>query len=292
MGAKMLSQMLEQKRIDSSTAQKALGCCVNAGPCFLITAVGAGMLGSMAAGAVLLAAQILSSLVICAMSFRFNAPGKNRHDAGKKGLHPRKQDYDIALSGGVCDGAAFVSAVRDASAAMLSVCAFVTAFCAISALLEAWGVISFASGLLHTMLPARSAAFFSAACTGLLEVTSGCVAASRFGADGFLLCAFLVSFSSVSIIFQALSFFERDSGVKFSPFIISRLWHGLLTTLFASLGLRLLAPDALAVSSSISSPVASIRPNMLPTCLCMIAMLTLVASIPESSKKARRIRTR
>ena len=48
-GARMLSDMLARREIDRETAERALCCCVNAGPSFLISAVGAGMLGSRAA---------------------------------------------------------------------------------------------------------------------------------------------------------------------------------------------------------------------------------------------------
>lgn len=63
-GARMLASMLERREIDRDTAAAALCLCVNAGPSFLISAVGAGMFGSRRAGAFLLIAQVCSALVV------------------------------------------------------------------------------------------------------------------------------------------------------------------------------------------------------------------------------------
>lgn len=271
-GAKMISEMRQQKRIDSQTAEHALACCVNAGPCFLITAVGAGMLGNKMAGFLLLGAQILSSLLICAVHFRFS---HHQNTAAN-------QKDCIALPAG--GASAFVQSVHSASSAMLSICAFVTAFCAINALLDTIGFFAFVSNILHTLFPAHSAAFFHAACTGIFEVTSGCMAAAPFGTNGLLLCAFLVSFSSISIIFQVLSFFGPGSGVRFGPFLRSRFLHGLLTTLFVALGTRFLPESVLAACATFVTPVAKATPNMLLTGGCIIAMFTLVMAIPAQKQ--------
>lgn len=63
-GAKMTASLLEQKQIDSKTAVHLLCFCVNAGPSFLITAVGTGLMGNFYAGFLLLCCQWISAILI------------------------------------------------------------------------------------------------------------------------------------------------------------------------------------------------------------------------------------
>lgn len=247
-GARMLSDMLARREIDRETAERALCCCVNAGPSFLISAVGAGMLGSRAAGLALLGAQVLSSLAV-------GAPERSRD--------------------------AFVNAVRSAASGILSICAFVVAFSAVTALLRAVGLTGALAGALGKLFPALGEPFFTAALAGLLEATGGCIAAASLGGRaGFLLCAFLVSFSSLSIIFQVRSCFFDGCGVRFGRFYRSRLLHGGLTTLFAALFARWLPPAVLAASASLSAPVPRADPHAVLPALCLLCMCSILA-FPE-----------
>ena len=262
-GARMLSDMLARREIDRETAERALCCCVNAGPSFLISAVGAGMLGSRAAGLALLGAQVLSSLAVGALAFRGARAGSPPARAPE-----RSRD-------------AFVNAVRSAASGILSICAFVVAFSAVTALLRAVGLTGALAGALGKLFPALGEPFFTAALAGLLEATGGCIAAASLGGRaGFLLCAFLVSFSSLSIIFQVRSCFFDGCGVRFGRFYRSRLLHGGLTTLFAALFARWLPPAVLAASASLSAPVPRADPHAVLPALCLLCMCSILA-FPE-----------
>lgn len=260
-GARMLSDLLGRRETDRETAERALCFCVNAGPSFLISAVGAGMLGSRMAGLSLLAAQVLSSLVIGAALFR-SGPVRKCADMPPMPMSGR---------------GAFVSAVQSASAGILGICAFVTAFSAAGALLRALGITGALARILGVLFPTLGEPFFSAALTGVLEVTGGCMAAAGLhGLSGYLLCAFLVSFSSLSIIFQVQSCFPAQSGVQFQKFYLSRLAHGALTTIFAALFWRLLPPAALSAAAVAGTPVPRADPAMAVTAVCLICMCSML----------------
>lgn len=257
-GAQMLSEMFARREISRDTAERALCFCVNAGPSFLISAVGAGMLGSRTAGLVLLGAQLLSSLTVGFLHFH----------GGNIRLPPVLQTPSKD---------AFVESVRGAAAGMIGICAFVVAFSALAALLDAFGVFRLLTGVLASFFPALGERFFSAALTGLLEVTNGCIAAAGLHTfQGFVLCAFLVSFSSISIIFQVKSCFPTETEISFGKFYRSRLLHGGITSLLAALGYRLIPPAELAAGAMVSRPVPQATPNMLFTCACLIAMCTIL----------------
>lgn len=258
-GARMLSAMLSRREINRETAERALCFCVNAGPSFLISAVGAGMLANKTAGLLLLIAQVCSSLLIGAFLFR----GKSRSlPAARESVYPKDT---------------FVASVQSASAGILSICSFVVAFCALTSLLHALGFFRSAASLLGVLFPVLGQDFFAALLTGLLEVTNGCIAAASLRTfEGFILCAFLVSFSSLSIIFQIKSCFSADSGVRFTLFYRSRIAHGTLTALVAALLYRFLPPSSFAVAATAVTPVPKATPNMLITCLCLICMCSML----------------
>lgn len=259
-GAQMLSRQLEQGEIDERTASRALCCCVNAGPSFLIGTVGAML--NPSAGILLLLAQILSSLCMAFIQFH-----------GQKDAPP--------VSGRPSSGSgALVESVRSAAAGMFGICAFVTVFSALTALLRACGLLGALCAFLTRFFPLQGEAFFAAAVSGALEVTNGCIAAAALP-QGLTLCAFLVSFSSLSIIFQVKSCFTRP--ISYGRFYVSRLLHGAFTCLFVRIGCRLM-PGALAVSSLGGKPVLSAQPNTLVSALCLIAMCTILLFTPSRSR--------
>ncbi len=271
-GAKMLAAMLEHRQIDSETASYSLCFCVNAGPSFVISAVGAAMLGSLSAGLILLGAQLLSALIICGFVSR------------------RRLEPVPPVKGTPSSSAAFVEAVRGAASGMLGICAFITAFSALTALLNALGLVSAACGALGYLFPQLGSPFFSALITGLMEVTSGCKAAAALHTRaGFVLCAFLVSFSSLSISFQVQSCFPGGCGVRFMPYCLSRLIHGGMTALLAWFGWNLLPEKELAVMIFAGRPVPQAAPNMMISSACLICMCAiLVLNLPKTAKYAKK----
>ncbi|MCI8649547.1 MAG: hypothetical protein HFG20_05460 [Anaerotruncus sp.] len=269
-GARMLSELYQRREISRDACQRALCCCVNAGPSFLISAVGAGMLGSRQAGVFLLLAQLLSALAI-----------------GTAVFWPYRQTPAQSKRPSTADGGGFVQAVQGAAAGMLGICAFVVAFSALSALLRALGILPFAAALLGQLFPRLGSSFFDAALTGLLEVTNGCVAAAQLHTrEGFILCAFLVSFSSFSILFQIRSCFPADTDLSFAMFYRSRLAHGLLSALLAGLFWRWLPVQVLSAIASSVQPVPVATPNRFISSICLVCMCTILL-FPQSSAVSR-----
>lgn len=152
--------------------------CVNAGPAFIISAVGAGMLGNVRAGAVLFAAHILAALLM----------GARRPDLG---WTKQEADREEGLPAGpkrLPTAAAFVESVNGACRSLLYMCGFVVLFAAILALCDASGFTALIQQALA--LPFRLAGADADALNCLfpclLEVSCGAVEAS--GAGGLRRC--------------------------------------------------------------------------------------------------------
>lgn len=263
-GAKMIASLLEQRRIDEATARRMLCFCFGPSPSFLISAVGAGMLMNERAGVVLYASQVAATLIVGGIvSLRTPLPAKDKASLSRR-------------SKGV-----FVSAVTDASASMLGMCAFAVLFSGVLALLRQSGIMdALARGL--SLRPE----LVNAATAGLLEVTGGCLASARLGGETAVVAVSLCcSWGGLSAIFQMISFF-REKKPDFGLFFLSRLAHGCLAVGAALPLYRQFCAEVPAWGSALS-PVVEVDGESLLACLCLLAMCSILVLHTENVEKSR-----
>ncbi|MDR1631026.1 MAG: hypothetical protein LBS36_12575 [Oscillospiraceae bacterium] len=198
-GARMTAKLFAEGRIAQKEAHRLLSFCVNAGPAFLMTAVGAVMLGSRRAGFVLFAATTVSMLLLgMVQGILLPVPAEKRGPVRQK----EAGDDSIAY--------AFTAAVGDAVPAMLSICAWMILFsCLVSVL-----------GNLVQEEPLRRLVFLFA------EVTLGAQAAAREG--DVALIAGLVGFGGFCVHCQVLPFVQ-STGMPYLRFLLFRCLSGVLS---------------------------------------------------------------
>ncbi|MDY4192088.1 MAG: hypothetical protein SOX72_07740, partial [Oscillospiraceae bacterium] len=256
--ARSAAVLMKNGALSARDVQRLLCFCVNAGPAFLVGAVGAGMFHSPGIGMLLLASQMISSLVIGVFLGFGQRPEKGKADV-------KTLPYSQAL----------VSAVEQGVSGMLGICGFVLLFSSLTAL---WRVIGVPELLADRFPQADQNALFSLY-TGFWEVTTGCREAVKAnGITGVFLAAFLVSFSGVSVLFQVISLFPAKT-VSFRPFVLSRLFHGLLTCAFAAVLLCLSPQSAEVFLPAGGSSPAVVSHSPLLSCV----MLLLCASVLTGS---------
>ena len=241
-GAQAVLSFPEAGRLEAQDASRLLRCSVNAGPAFVVIAVGERMFGSSSLGWRLLAAQVFSSLALCLIFCR-------------NGGNPR----GVSISSRPSFSSALVESVSQATRGILSIGSYVL----------------LVSILLELLRPLPLPPVFRCALTGFLEVTTGCSAAALLGGrTGALLAAFFLAFGGCSVCLQVLSF-VKPSGIRTNGFFRARLLGGLLCTAF----LLPFLPDipeptvgaALISASSALLPAAN-SPNRLLGAFCMMAM--------------------
>lgn len=201
-GAKLLNEAVKSGRLTKENAGIMLNYCVNAGPAFIVLAVGGGILGSKKIGYILLTAHIAASFIL---SLFFGFFIKNDNIASKN-----KED-----NFGAADN--FVSAVSDAASAVFSVCAYVILFSAVNE------YISF----MAQKIP------FLKWVAPLLEVTNAVT-----GMRNIVIIAFLLGFSGVSVWCQILSV-GKLIRIDFAAFTLSRVAHGVISALICALLLKI-----------------------------------------------------
>jgi hypothetical protein len=159
-------------------------------------------------------------------------------------------------------------AVVNASSGMLSICAWVIFF---SAMTEVIKVLIKDTDALNLF-------------TYIAEVTAGTNAASATG--NAALIAFVVGFGGLCVHFQVLSEI-LSCGVKFSSFLISRLVHGTLAGIIAKV-LFTLFPVTTAVAGASEYPDFRLYSSSIPASvalLFMCAILILDTSMNGTRKK-------
>ncbi len=165
MGAKLINEAVSNGILSQKQGQRMLNYCVNAGPGFIVSAVGNALLGSNTLGIILLISHILASLTICRFSGKIEAVTTSK----AKALSPAEN---------------FVVSASESATAVTGICAFVILFSVITAYLEHFSAkFNFLVPLLY-----------------LCEVTNA-VTKTR----NIYLISFLLGFSGICIWCQVMS---------------------------------------------------------------------------------------
>lgn len=217
-GAGMTAQMVSAKMISKKEGARMMLFCINAGPAFVVGAVGCEMLGSRKAGLILFAAIALASLIM-ALASGFFFKEKSEQQNLKKQTTKKTTENALALS------------VADASGAILSVCSWVLLFSCVCSM------PFFPEGVAGTAL------------RGLFEVTTGCRAATEYPLP---VLALILGWGSLSIHCQ-VSGNVRKTDIKMSMFLLGRLANAVLAALICHV-LITLFPCEINVAA-VSDPV-------------------------------------
>ena len=217
-GAGCVQLLHEQGALSDSEAEKAAYIAVAAGPGFIINYVGRSLIGSAAAGNILLLSQITAVFatgIIAGRTIR---------------CHPPKTRFGFSEN----SDNAFVSSVISASTAALRMCAVVILF---SAVIEVIG--SVADKELADVLSA------------FLEVTNGCERLSD--AIPLPVTAFFIGFGGVSVHFQIFASL-KSVRVNKLVFFLFRLTEGIIALASAYIFL-MTVPIETDVFSSTAEPL-------------------------------------
>ena len=122
-GAGLVSVMTEEKLITKQEGARLMTCCVNAGPAFVIGAVGSGMLKSNKAGVLLFASLTMSAILVFVLTGFLMKSDERMSTEEVKLL---KSDFSASL----------VKSVADATGNMMSVCGWIIVFSCLRVVLK------------------------------------------------------------------------------------------------------------------------------------------------------------
>ncbi len=262
-GARLLSELYEQGKIDRETAEQMLSYCYLAGPAFICGTAGIKLFSSVKAGMVIFASIISANLIIAVLN------GLKR-DIPPKSVSSAKLDLSADN---------LLRSVYKGAEGMFSICAIIVFFSSIICIFEKLGIISFAAVRLSEISGMRFTDA-SAAIKSVLEISN---ISSLTPGDYSLvpLTASLLSFGGMCVIMQVKGFLRGNLSAKrfyffrifaiFISYFLCKLYISLFTIGYV----RTTAPAGIAVRQS--SPI--------PTLFLLIMTILLLSNIYMEKKK-------
>ena len=210
LGAKNSAKLYECGVISEKQAYVCAILSGNASISFVISFVGANLFSSKKAGLALYFCQLAASMLtalICTLVLK----NKNKRLVPLRSEAEANRGFEES----------FIDSVSGAALACLTVTAFITVFGII---------IEFVCMFCYKLSFGTSAVALIAS---VLEISNGCLkSASLETPFSYVICAFAVGFSGLSVMFQSTSFFNK-SEIGSLPFICFKLLQGILSSLIA-----------------------------------------------------------
>lgn len=210
MGAKLIGDFGRSGTVSRSEARQMLTFCSTSGPLFMLGAVGAGMLASPAAGAVIALAHYTGAL-LNGLLYRIVLHRRQEPRNGTAGKANVAKGTLLEL---------FTDSMITSFRSLGIICGYIVLFMMITDFIQY-------SGILEPLKTDCGRSFIK----GCLEMTVGCSGiADSIEADMLLkcvLCAFLISFGGISIFAQSMSMLSGLNIGSFYYFIV-KLSHGVL----------------------------------------------------------------
>ena len=253
LGVKMTHELLKSGAIDKKSAKRLSLSSVNAGPAFIITAVGQCLFGSKTAGVLLFVSCALASLIFTAVLGIIARITKAELSVNKK----KKCERSLAE--------AFTESAAGAGKGIFQICAFVLLFSAVTAFIK--------------VLPLTQE--IKVWLCGILEVTTGCSLA--YGKLPIYALPPILSFGGVCVFCQIYKDL-KETGVKTYEYFGGRIFCCALSFLIFRLLLNLYPNEEQAFSNGVSAISRTFSVSV-PTTVCLIITCALLIFEVDRKKK-------
>lgn len=232
-GANIIASLYEDAKIGRKTALRLMSFCVNAGPAFIITATGTKTLGNTQAGILLFAGVCVSS-VLSGVIFSFVFKDAD--------TPPSQSSRNLSAAD------ALIDSVENSIGKTLTMCGWVIAFSAVSA-------------VICSMVPKNIADIFFI----FAEVTSGVETAAVKG--GLPLAAAVISSGGLCVMCQLIPAIKK-CGIKATQYLVFRIVNAIISYFTAHILLQFF-PLTINVSAGFC---ADIKSNSAPATVMLLMM--------------------
>ena len=207
--AKYINDLLNKKQINTKDAQKILMFSFFSNPLFIINTVGIMFLKSQKIGIMLLISHILGNIIIGIIFKNYNQTKSipNTKINNLKYLNTKINNTNLFTT--------LITSIKTS----------------IETLINIFGIITFFLIIINILFKTKN--IITIPLIGILEMTSGLKYLSLSNIDyniKVLLSMFLISFGGFSVHFQIMSILHKKK-VKYLPFLISRIIHGIISVL-------------------------------------------------------------
>ena len=207
--AKYINDLLNKKQINTKDAQKILMFSFFSNPLFIVNTVGIMFLKSQKIGIMLLISHILGNIIIGIIFKNYNQTKNipNTKINNLKYLNTKINNTNLFK--------VLITSIKTS----------------IETLINIFGIITFFLIIINILFKTKN--IITIPLIGILEMTSGLKYLSLSNIDyniKVLLSMFLISFGGFSVHFQIMSILHKKK-VKYLPFLISRIIHGIISVL-------------------------------------------------------------
>ena len=241
-GATLIEKAYDKGELTLSQAERMLSFCINPGPAFTVSVIGAGVIGSVKAGAIIYVSVTAATLIIAFISRFFD----------NEDVYVFEKQAKNILS---CDASVLSNAINKSTRSMVSICVCVLVFSCLNSLTEM---------LLHNK---DISMYFGM----LSEVTNGGIIAS----ENFSLpvIAAVVSFGGFCVHFQVLPVILKLK-LRYRLFLVIRVLSAALSCTVAFALIRIFPQYSSVVSLGTKPQSASFEVSF-PVCIWLMVMCGL-----------------
>ena len=217
-GARTMAALYDKGELSVLQCTRLLTFINNPSSAYMISAVGASLLGSRRLGLLLYGISLLCAL-LTALITRFIMPD-HQNQAAQAKPQPVRLGAEV-----------FTNAVTSAAQSMLAVCAYVLFFSAVLGALQ-----SACAGL--SLPPVCTALLY-----GFVEMSGGIARAAQMenATQAAMLCAGLSCWSGISVMCQIMMVC-RGRGLRFLPYVLAKIAQAVMAAALTGLAVRYLLP--------------------------------------------------
>lgn len=245
-GAKLASELRNQKEISKFETQRLVSFSSTSGPLFIIGAVATGMLKNPSLGYLMLLCHYLGSISVGILFRNYGKESLDKNNSSLKSniLNTIDNRYEDKRGFFVLFGNAVFNGINT----LLSIGGFVIVFSVVFEIFSLFNIISVISSIIHIPLSLFGVTkeLCNAFISGLFEITIGCDKISTVTSSSEVLkatlCSFLIGFSGLSILAQCCSFIAKTD-ISTKTYILCKILHGALAGIFTFLLYPLLKSD-------------------------------------------------
>jgi len=250
-GAKIVSNFIEQGICTKEEAERMLAFTNNSGPLFIIGTVGITLFGNTTIGVLLLITHILACisvgiiLNICTTSKR-----KNEYNYITNTLHHKKQNIHISSQKPQNTSPTFSSlgeilgnSIKNATSTVLLIGGFVVLFSVVISILNQSHLLDNLANICSPIFSALhiSSDFCKPFLSGMIELTNGVSLIAGIPIKNIsvsiILCAFLLGFGGFSVLLQVFSIISKNR-LSIKKYAYGKLLQGMLAALYTGLALQ------------------------------------------------------
>ena len=234
-GAKIVSDLREEKLCTKTEAERLLSFCNTSGPLFIVGSVGIGMFGDAKIGLMLLITHFLSAITVGLLFKNYKKEESSPTIIAQKPIFANKKPFNIRDLGTLMG-----EAIKSSINTLLLICGYIVFFAVLGDIFEKTGIICFFNIFVERFLELFDIPFEASTSVlkGFLEITSGIKGLSSLKNIPYIkllsLVAFVLGFGGFSVHMQTCSIIAK-SDISIKPYLLGKLLHGIFSAIYSYL---------------------------------------------------------